>query len=1296
MEKAINSENAQDYHMKLSLMKKYFRLACKLLKYKTCKAFLNIPRPKDDNEDYVFIMNRFQLQEKQKIYEKLEKEGLKAGDKSENNQNYFKLLSIFSEDEDHQKLEDETIKESMNQDEKTGALMENSMIVRRKFGSIFIDPTELQKENMEIYPKKLALLDPKTFQNNNEIVKDPSIRSLSKLQKKTSLFLNEKNEKNEKEENSIPLKIDVIRKTESLSQIGYKSIIEKMSGVIKKKSFEVMNTPNQEFDNRSLFNPDRDKTPNGNNLNSFHDKRSEESQQEVEMINFIRKKSTPKIPGIKIDYAEETPMEPEKENDPTKFNLKSKRKSFVSEQLHSDVEGSININTKRQDRRGSAILPNIPSQAGTERKEKNSLTMNFKDLMESKTPINVQMILIDHLRWGQYTFYCICLLSSVSERYLNTEYSEKICKSLMVFSRDEEAISRCRNPLILCVLTAEFLIKLGKLNSKYQYKCQSIAEMFLKLGECLQSSIKDEEMLNYYLREQIDHKKRSALEIIAENRFYDLLNDENVATIVGKLWYGSGRDLSIFKFSRISRIMMANVKHEHYKDLVSTDVKNKLYSFQYCQYTRNCSVRYLVDSVSTIMTTILYQLIIYFYVSLSSRNQDPYDDPFFKNINYIANIVVFTINLNLLMYIFYVYLTNRTLKMTVFIFLDLLMFIGVLLNFVKIPYLMYGDDTDAVQFLDAIIYSVIILCAWMRVIGILMTTRSFGPFLRIIYLLLSTVLNFLLVFFGLNTVFAQVFTILFRNTNKDFKGFFSSWISLFNSSFGIQDFTHFTIMKVFGYILLMAYTTGTNIILLNLVVAIINNLFHFFEKKADAENRAVLVLSYERIKWDEDYGLLILLPAPFNIISFFFSIILISVKDKHRNQLNTIFSKICYFIIAFGNFLILLISSIILFPFAYIKSLLHSAYDNISKFSVKTIPYIFFHISTRPFTFIFYIIEDIKNFWTLCYTYNLLENKELKRSLVNRDIILAIRKVLFNYRFDQKKKIISIEELNNRLGLNKKRKNSNYMGKITGNPSEKTDSSNEGEGSESDNGSDLNKSASDDRNVRAPDEFSHSHLSHRSDTNPNTSPGQEPRTYARISFTDFNNLRGDMPLTSQERNLAFRYLVDKIVDKDGFIDIERTLFILPSRVKYTDHFIRSLNFLNMRVILRGLQKYFFLNAANNPIYSYKKLQQLIYKIIIKFKMIYTFLPENQMNQLKTDFKIVNVDERFSKSYENLIKMEQNDEFSDYDDQGIFEELSKIPIRESNKKLVGNNSHTNQSQETPSALEDLSLAQVSQK
>ena len=63
------------------------------------------------------------------------------------------------------------------------------------------------------------------------------------------------------------------------------------------------------------------------------------------------------------------------------------------------------------------------------------------------------------------------------------------------------------------------------------------------MGQYLQESIKEEDSLNYYLRTQTDDKGRSALEIIAENRFYQLLQDENVAAIVSKLWYGQGLPL---------------------------------------------------------------------------------------------------------------------------------------------------------------------------------------------------------------------------------------------------------------------------------------------------------------------------------------------------------------------------------------------------------------------------------------------------------------------------------------------------------------------------------------------------------------------------------------------------------------------------------------------------------------------------------------------------------------------------------------------------------------------------------
>ena len=38
--------------------------------------------------------------------------------------------------------------------------------------------------------------------------------------------------------------------------------------------------------------------------------------------------------------------------------------------------------------------------------------------------INVQIILIDNLPHGEYAFYCLCLLTSIPNNFINSDYSE--------------------------------------------------------------------------------------------------------------------------------------------------------------------------------------------------------------------------------------------------------------------------------------------------------------------------------------------------------------------------------------------------------------------------------------------------------------------------------------------------------------------------------------------------------------------------------------------------------------------------------------------------------------------------------------------------------------------------------------------------------------------------------------------------------------------------------------------------------------------------------------------------------
>ncbi len=56
---------------------------------------------------------------------------------------------------------------------------------------------------------------------------------------------------------------------------------------------------------------------------------------------------------------------------------------------------------------------------------------------------------------------------------------------------------------------------------------------------------------------------------------------------------------------------------------------------------------------------------------------------------------------------------------------------------------------------------------------------------------------------------------------------------------------------------------------------------------------------------------------------------------------------------------------------------------------------------------------------------------------------------------------------------------------------------------------------------------------------------------------------------------------------------------------------------------------------DNPIYSFKKWQLLIYKLIIKFKIIYSIIPESTLKQINDKFSHIYDKKQFEKSPEAL-------------------------------------------------------------
>ena len=168
---------------------------------------------------------------------------------------------------------------------------------------------------------------------------------------------------------------------------------------------------------------------------------------------------------------------------------------------------------------------------------------------------------------------------------------------------------------------------------------------------------------------------------------------------------------------------------------------------------------------------------------------------------------------------------------------------------------------------------------------------------------------------------------------------------------------------------------------------------------------------------------------------------------------------------------------------------------------------------------------------------------------------------------------------------------------------------------------------------------------------------------------------------------TFRDLLDKIVDTEGFVDIERALTILCYRAKYSQKYYNSLKYYNAKVLIKGIRKYKFKNQQSNGVYSFQKLRLLVYKLIIKFELIYNYLSVDAKNKLKEVFNSINELPQFEKLNEALEEYQRRDNDSEYnegDEIPSFNLYEQKKIHDLSKIYSGNystNSNSNSNSES---------------
>jgi hypothetical protein len=624
--------------------------------------------------------------------------------------------------------------------------------------------------------------------------------------------------------------------------------------------------------------------------------------------------------------------------------------------------------------------------------------LKFKEPRGTLIKKHLQENLILLLDEGVTCLEAIQILSYINHRDWTTDLTVSLCEHLDTLINESEELSSCPNPLLFCVLVVEFLQNVSLNSAQNKHRCLECAESFFSQVLHLEKAIKETEVLEFLLMDT-DCRGRSSLVIMSENGMLSLLEGLKVGAIVSRMWKGKDAE-NLWNASRIFNSLKGGDDF-----LTPVEFQKTQFHFSFSVWIKTCSIRAFTGSYSLLFLLFVYTALI--IQGTEKKNfMDLQGNDSTHSLLRLSQILIIGLMVDLVMQYIFTVKAGRDFIFDAMRILDVIIFGMMLLILAGLQDEM-GEGktysgTDPILFVG-LIHSLENLFIWVRVLLLLITTKRLGPFLIMIFHIMKKMISFYFLFACFSIWFAAVFTALFSDQLPGTYGSF--WISmrtLYSSSLGGFNFDEFhsTNKVLLGALLLGLYLIITNIILLNLFVALFTTIYQQISEQVESTYRSAVIMNFEKWRWDERFGLLTLYSSPFSALSAFFLPFLMFSKDPRR--FNMAISKYLYALV-YGvcEMIILIVIDLILIPVVYLTGFLHypkrdhashvSAEDSVVldeksynwKFTFiwlfGGIPIIFYHIYIDLVTFwkiVFKDYEDVKTFHPFACELNIKIMKE--------------------------------------------------------------------------------------------------------------------------------------------------------------------------------------------------------------------------------------------------------------------------------------------------------------------------------
>lgn len=545
-----------------------------------------------------------------------------------------------------------------------------------------------------------------------------------------------------------------------------------------------------------------------------------------------------------------------------------------------------------------------------------------------------QKQIVELLRNGTTCYFAAEMLARIEPSLWDSSNTETVCQIVNFIIKKNLEFYKCPHPMMFLVLMAEFLLKIALINIYYATICKETAGNLILLAKCIEDNIDEENELKYFMLCQ-DTQGRTVLTIIAINNFFSLLENNDVGSIVNNMWIGERKNEGIISASTLYTSFFAPDGSERKLRFFSNMDSRQAYMFQYDQLVSSCKLRFFGQMISVAFLVFFYSMM----VELAHVENTLDDFAAGKNTHAflrLSQIWIIGIFLEKVITIIFCAATKRKIIKDVWLFIDFFMFVMMIFLMAGVNQY-YAGDGKWLNFIsssdfNALMHAVVLCMVWLKLFSILTITESYGPLLRIMYIMAIDMMTFLLVYFSSLFIGSVIMATLFSGltTSDKFSNFGTSFQSLYRIGLGDFTITDYTNYLAFGAILEGMLVVLTNIMLFNILIAILTVTYEREIEGEESKYRSTLIKAYYRWRWDDNYGLLILMPSPITI--FITTVLPLLFGVRNSSRITNLFSKLFFLLFVLPMFFYFTAVSAIFIPLIYITSL-----DAFAKGGIKTL-----------------------------------------------------------------------------------------------------------------------------------------------------------------------------------------------------------------------------------------------------------------------------------------------------------------------------------------------------------------------